>query len=87
MFADDILLDTVSKYVEELNVTLSSSMSSLQSFLLEKGLILNHAKTQVLGIYSSRHTCLHLNVTCQGVDLAQADSAKYLGLQLDSWLR
>ena len=87
MFADDILLDAVSKSAQELSVTLSSSVSSLQSFLLAKGLILNPAKTQVLGIHSARRSCLPLNVTCQGVDLVQADSAKYLGLQLDSRLR
>ena len=86
MFADDILLDTVSKSIEELNLTLSSPVSRLQSFLLENGLILNPAKTQVLGIHSPRRTCLPLNITCQGVDLAQANSSKYLGLQLDSRL-
>ena len=64
MCAGDILLDTASKSVEELNLTLSSSVLRLQSFLPEKGLILNPARTQVLGIHSSRHTCLHLNVTC-----------------------
>ena len=69
MFADDILLDTVSKSVEELHLTLSSLISRFQSFLLEKGLILNPAKAQVLGIHSFRRTCLPLNTTCQGVGL------------------
>ena len=73
IFADDILLDSFSKSVEELNLTLSSSVSRLQSFLLEKGLILNPAKTQVLGIHSSRRICLSLNIICHGVDLDQAN--------------
>ena len=54
VFADGILLDTASKSVEELNLTLSLSVLRRQSLLLEKGLILNSAKIKVLGIHSSR---------------------------------
>ena len=47
VFADDILLDTASKSVEELHLTLSSSVSRRQSLLLEKVLILISDKIKV----------------------------------------
>ena len=89
MFADDIQLDAAGQSANEISLTLSLALPNLALYLLQKGLILNPGETEVQGIHSSRRAPLQLSVTStiRGTPIAQADSAKYLGLQLDEKLR
>ena len=89
MFADDIQLDAAGQSANEISLTLSLALSNLALYLLQKSLLLNPGETQVPGIHSSRRAPLQLSVTStiRGTFIAQADSAKYLRLQLDEKLR
>ena len=81
MCADDILIDCSATDIAVINAVLSDSVSTLSRYLQSRGLILNAAKTQVLG-----NSAIQRDVTCNGFKLKQSRSARYLGFVLDDEL-
>ena len=86
MFADDIMVDVSALDVSTIDDCLSKAVSNLAGHLRSRGLILNETKTQVLGIHATRGQELKLTVSCEGTQLAQTKTAKYLGITLDDQL-
>ena len=85
LFADDIMLDCSHADVSHINQQLSDAVSALAAWLASRGLILNESKTQVLAISGTRED-VKLDVCCNSTLLSQSNTAKYLGVTLDSKL-
>ena len=86
VYADDIMLHTSSRDVDEISTRLTNAVSTLSKWLHSMGLILNSSKTQVLCITASRFVTPELAVCCDGERLMQTSSAKYLGVIIDEHL-
>ena len=87
MFADDIMVDYSSSSVRLINHQLSEGVSHLADYLRDRGLILNEDETQIVGIHRTKCQDLTLDIRCNGKQLKQCKSAKYLGVIFDDNLQ
>ena len=86
IYADDILFDYSSRSLSTISNCLSDTVSALANWLSNRHLILNSKKTKVLCISSSSRSTANIQVTCNGQQLEQTASARYLGVILDDKL-
>ena len=71
----------------QLERSMSSAVTHLARWLASRNLVLNESKTQILFIPAHRSVNPRVSVTCSGVQLAQVESAKYLGVHMDQDLK
>ena len=84
-FADAIGLTCCKPTKSEVSAILSASASAIANWLNDRGLILNASKSQAISISGNlpeKHTPLSVN--CNGTLLPLVESARYLGVTLDS---
>eukprot|EP00117_Sycon_ciliatum_P031630 scpid88133/ scgid1983/ Putative uncharacterized transposon-derived protein ZK1236.4 len=86
-FADDIMLYISSRDKHQLERNMSSAVTHLARWLASRNLVLNESKTQILFIPAHRSVNPRVSVMCSGVQLAQVESAKYLGVHMDQDLK
>eukprot|EP00117_Sycon_ciliatum_P000737 scpid98858/ scgid4172/ len=66
---------------------MSFAVTHLARWLASRNLVLNESKTQILFIPAHRSVNPRVSVMCSGVQLAQVESAKYLGVHMDQDLK
>lgn len=83
-FADDIVLDCANSNSSDVCTALSTGINNLADWLEDAGLLLNAQKTQVLFIKPRGAADVQEQVECRGVPLEATESARYLGVIIDS---
>ena len=86
-FADDIILYCHHCDPAVVTSSLSMAINSLDKWLNEHGLLLNHSKTQVMFIKPKGVQDVASTVTCHGKPLAIVNTVKYLGVLIDDGLK
>jgi hypothetical protein len=85
LYADDSVLVTSSKNIEQINNILSSQLKSVQDWLVKNKLSLHLGKTQsiVFGSKQKLNVESRLKVECDGSVVRSECSVKYLGVSID----
>ena len=85
-FADDVAAYCSADTTQAVASTLSTAVSSLASWLEERGLILNEKKSQVLTVFSGRDAGPRVTILCRSQALPTVTCAKYHGVITDEGL-
>src|SRR5665811_1127600 len=86
MFADDVSASTTSKTKNELEVNLNEDMHNLAQWCKENKITFS-PKTEFMVFHTANLPDIELTVKVNDVDLKQAKTFKYLGLELDPKLK
>ena len=87
LYADDSILLTSGKSVEQIETVLSKNMDSVSNWLIDNRLSLHLGKTESIlfgPIRKLKETSL--TIMCKGNQIEQKDHVNYLGLRLDNTL-
>ena len=85
LYADDSTLLVRGKFAEEIADILSKNLKSCSNWLVDNKLSLHLGKTEAILFGSKRRlkNSLNFQVKCNGIDIKNVTSVKYLGLILD----
>lgn len=86
MYADDAVIFTPAKNIQEASRILTSAASDVQDWLTKSCLLLNTKKTVCMMFSKRKQTITHSNVFFNGVELELVTDFKYLGVILDPTL-
>jgi hypothetical protein len=84
-FADDILLKVYGESIEEVELTVSYSISVVQDWMRSRKLELAHHKTEMI-VVNNRKAVQSAQVSVGGCIVASKRSLKYLGVMIDDRL-
>ena len=87
LFADDTLLMLHEENLSVLNTKVNSELQKIQLWLSKNKLSLNYSKTTYMVIAPKRGTIEKFSVLLHGNELSRCESAKYLGITIESNLR
>ena len=88
LYADDTILLTSSKDLNEINSNLSREMSTCYHWLTNNGLAMHKGKTEAIVISSKRkvHTTRNFNIKHDDQTITPSPVLKYLGLKINNTL-
>ena len=84
MFADDVVIYTSHKNIDELTILLQNDVHSIHRWYTQNNLKVNAEKTKIMLL--STRKAYNLNIYMDGTKMEQVHNFKYLGVEIDEHL-